>query len=399
MNRLSMLLIASQISTENHLTNCGARLSVHRIKVISVIGARPQFIKAAAICRAVSTYNASGYSSVIDHVLMHTGQHYDQNMSDVFFDELDIPQPDYNLGVGSASHGVQTGRMLEAIEEILLKEQPDWILVYGDTNSTLAGALAAVKLHIRVGHIEGGLRSFNRKMPEEINRVLTDHIATLIFCPTERAVENLTREGVTSGVKMVGDVMYDCALFYAKKAEERENDVLERFNISRKNYLLATVHRAENTDNLERLESIFRAFQEVGTTDCPIILPIHPRTAEKIRSISNNSSKNIHLVPPVSYIEMVALERNSRIILTDSGGIQKEAFFHGIPCVTLRDETEWVETIEMGGNILAGADTSSIVKSVQRMLEINHEGTKKTNVYGDGKSSVAIVKALFEFQA
>ena len=254
-------------------------MQLERLKVISVIGARPQFIKAAAICRAVACYNRSTSSDSIDHHLVHTGQHYDENMSKVFFDELDIPRPDYNLGVGSGSHGAQTGKMLELIESILFESQPDWVLVFGDTNTTLAGALAATKLHIPVGHVEGGLRSYNRLMPEEINRVLTDHISSRIFCPSERADKNLRREGIESGVEIVGDVMYDCALYYADKVSEIEEEVLARYNLEQGCYFLATVHRAENTDNPERLRGIIQSLDEISKRyNQPVLYPIHPRT-------------------------------------------------------------------------------------------------------------------------
>lgn len=363
------------------------------LKVTSIIGARPQFIKAAAICRAVAGYNGSAGRDLVDHHLIHTGQHYDGNMSKVFFDELDIPRPDYNLGVGSGSHGAQTGKMLERIESILFESQPDWVLVFGDTNTTLAGALASAKLHIPVAHIEGGLRSYNRLMPEEINRVLTDHISSRIFCPTERAVKNLQLEGIEKGVEIVGDVMYDCALYYADKVNAMQDEVLDRYNLRRGSYFLATVHRAENTDDLSKMEAIFSAFNTIASPDCPIFMPIHPRTARKFKSISSNASNNLNLTDPVSYMEMVVLEKNARLILTDSGGVQKEAYFHGIPCVTLREETEWFETVEVGRNVLTGADTSKIISAAEKMRKQPYQAVNN-GVYGNGESSLAIVKSL-----
>lgn len=317
------------------------------MKIASVVGARPQFIKTAAVSRALRAIEG------VKETLIHTGQHYDANMSSVFFEELEIPHPDYNLGIGSATHGAQTGRMLEAIEGVLLKEKPDWVLVYGDTNSTLAGALAAVKLHIPVAHVEAGLRSFNRRMPEEINRVLTDHASDLLFAPTQTAVENLQREGIPDArIKLVGDVMYDAALYYGAKAE-RQSRILNALKLEPKGYILATIHRAENTDDPLRLRAIFDSLAEIAH-EIKVVLPLHPRTRAALvqASLYDKAAQSICLIEPVGYLDMMMLEKNARLIATDSGGVQKEAFFYHVPCVTLREETEWVELVELGWNYL-----------------------------------------------
>jgi len=357
-------------------------------RVIGIVGARPQFIKAAAVSRAIAEYNRKSANCAITHKIIHTGQHYDKDMSQVFFDELDIPEPHYNLGVGSASHGRQTGQMLEKIESILLKEKPYYVLVYGDTNSTLAGALAAAKLHIPVAHIEAGLRSFNRKMPEEINRVLTDHLSSLLFCPTATAVKNLQAEGITKGVHLVGDVMYDCILFYREKAKAIEPGLLDRLGVSRGSYFLATIHRAENTDNTERLRNIFAAFAAISRGNYPVLIPLHPRTKKKIAEIGLTSSNGIRILEPVSYLEMLALESNARLILTDSGGVQKEAYWFRVPCVTLRDETEWVETIESGWNTLAGTNVVHISEAVHKSFESLHDVWEPLYEKGDSAGKI-----------
>jgi len=304
------------------------------MKVVSVIGARPQFIKAAPVGQTLRA---------VDHteVLVHTGQHYDDDMSAVFFRELEIPEPDYNLGVGSGLHGWQTGQMLIRIEEVLLAEKPDWVLVYGDTNSTLAGALAAVKLRAPLAHVEAGLRSFNREMPEEHNRVLTDHCSDLVFCPTQTAVDNLAREGITQGVHLVGDMMYDAVLQFAEIARQRST-ILQDLGLEPKGYLVATVHRPYNTDVPENLRNILTAFLEIGE---PIVFPVHPRTRRKIAQLDGTfglerATRNVRMIEPVGYLDMLVLEQNARLILTDSGGMQKEAYFFSVPCVTLRPETE-----------------------------------------------------------
>lgn len=363
------------------------------MKIVTVVGARPQFVKAAVVSRAISNHNAK-YGSAIREVIIHTGQHYDHNMSDVFFDEMRIPQPDYHLGVCDRSHGAMTGRMLEEIEKVILKEMPDVLLVYGDTNSTLAGALAAAKLHVPVAHVEAGLRSFNMKMPEEINRILTDRVSTFLFCPTEAAVKNLVNEGISNGSKApfvanVGDVMYDAVLYYRKIARPTDGTagLVAKFD---GNFYLATVHRAENTDDPERLRNIVAAFEEIAQSK-PIVLPLHPRTKRKIGEFGL-SLKGVEVVAPVGYFDMLILLDNCRAVFTDSGGLQKEAYFFGKPCVTLRDETEWVELVEEGFNCLAGADRDAVVdsekKSCDRLVDSSRE------LYGNGKAGTRIVNTL-----
>lgn len=360
--------------------------------ILSIVGARPQFIKVAALSRAIAEHNRKFRDCPIAEKIIHTGQHYDENMSQMFFDELEIPQPDYNLGVGSSSHGEQTGKMLERLEQTLLKEKPDWVLVYGDTNSTLAGALTAAKLHIPVAHVEAGLRSFNRRMPEEINRVVTDHISELLFCPTQTSVDNLAKEGISAGVHRVGDVMYDCILFYTKKTKPIEQKILERLRIQSKSYCLVTVHRAENTDDSKQLSNIFEALNEIATKDCPVVLPLHPRTIKHAHKHSLEFADWVKVIKPVSYLKMVALENNAKLILTDSGGVQKEAYWLGVPCITLRDETEWVETVESGWNILAGANKECIIDGVRhghRRRDVAPE-----SVYGNGNAANQICDIL-----
>jgi len=348
------------------------------MKVASIVGARPQFIKAAPLDRELRKDH--------QHVLIHTGQHYDYAMSAVFFDELGIPEPNYNLGVGSASHGKQTGEMLMGIEETLIREQPACVVVYGDTNSTLAGALAAAKLHLPLAHVEAGLRSFNRTMPEEINRVLTDHVADLLFCPTEIAVGNLAREGITEGVYNVGDVMYD-AVLQSMDAVERFSHLLDSLGLQSGSYLLATVHRASNTDDVEKLSSILQALND---TEEVVILPAHPRTRRAMERTGFRPSPHLRVLEPVSYLEMLNLEKNARLVLTDSGGVQKEAYFFGVPCVTLREETEWAETVQAGWNSLVGADKTRILDAVGTFRP---QG-QRPKVFGDGKASEKIVRHL-----
>jgi UDP-GlcNAc3NAcA epimerase len=364
----------------------------HQMKIVSIIGARPQFIKAAAVSRAMIEQDKNSTERAITEVIVHTGQHYDKNMSQLFFDELNIPQPDYNLGIGSGFHGEQTGKMLEKIESVLMREEPDFCLVYGDTNSTLAGALAAAKLSIRIAHVEAGLRSFNRKMPEEINRVVTDHISDLLFCPTETSMVNLSKEGITTGIHLIGDVMFDCMSYYIKKARAVEQKTLKGLDIRPKSYYLATVHRAENTDDSMRLTHIFQAFEEITTEDCPIILPLHPRTMKYAQKHGLKYTNCVRVIQPVSYLEMVVLEKNARLILTDSGGVQKEAYWLSVPCITLRDETEWTETVESGWNILAGADRSSIIDAVRDGHSRWHGN--RESVYGNGNAAGQICKVL-----
>ncbi len=319
-------------------------------------------------------------------VLVHTGQHYDGNMSAVFFDELGIPEPDVNLGIGSGRHGAQTGAMLTGIEDVLLEEQPDWVLVYGDTNSTLAGALAAAKLHIPVAHVEAGLRSFNRAMPEEINRVIADHLSDLLLCPSQTAVDNLVAEGITRGVHLVGDVMAD-ALAFAVERAQNHSDVLERLGLAEGHYLLATVHRAENTDDATRLRNILAVFDAL---DEPVIFPVHPRTRQAINILGYSPAPHVQLIEPVGYLDMVMLEQSARLILTDSGGIQKEAYWLGVPCVTLRDETEWVETVEAGWNVIVGADRMRIVQVARSFTPpLAHP-----SLYGDGETARRCVRLM-----
>jgi UDP-GlcNAc3NAcA epimerase len=362
------------------------------VKITTVVGARPQFIKAAAVSRAMAAFNASAAGPRLQERLVHTGQHYDDNMSKVFFDELDIPRPAANLEVGSGPHGRQTGLMLERLEQDLQADRPDWVLVYGDTNSTLAGALAAAKLHVPVAHVEAGLRSFNRRMPEEINRVVADCLSTLLLCPTATAVANLAREGVTAGVHDVGDVMYDSVLFNAALAE-RSSTVLARVGLTPKTFYLATVHRAENTDDPSRLAGIIEAFGGVGV---PLVLPLHPRTRKTLGAGLARLGGGVRVVDPVPYLDMLILEKNARIILTDSGGVQKEAYWFGVPCVTLRDETEWVELVETGCNRLVGADADAILAAVGTFEAKGAAlpAARPSDLYGDGHSADKIVGIL-----
>jgi UDP-GlcNAc3NAcA epimerase len=325
------------------------------MKVVTVVGARPQFIKCAPVSRELRKEHTE--------ILVHTGQHYDYGMSDVFFEELAIPEPDYHLGVGSGNHGEQTGKMLAEIEKVLIAEKPDRVIVYGDTNSTLAGALAAAKLHVPVAHVEAGLRSFDRRMPEEINRVMTDHLSDLLFCPTPTAVENLRAEGIIEGVFLVGDVMAD-ALHYNRERAERQSRILDSLGLEPKSYFVLTVHRASNTDDREAMASILSA---VGETDMPVIFPIHPRTSKCLEEhgLADSVPANVRLLEPLPYLDMLRLMVGAHRILTDSGGIQKEAYMLGVPCITLRDKTEWVETIHDGWNVLTGSERSAIVRTIQ----------------------------------
>ena len=360
------------------------------MKITTIIGARPQFIKAAVVSRAIADSNklVASNSSLVTEVIVHTGQHYDHNMSEVFFKELEIPEPHLNLEVGSGYHGQQTGQMLIKLEEVMLSEKPDWVLVYGDTNSTLAGALAAVKLHIPVAHVEAGLRSFNKSMPEEHNRVLTDHCSDLLFCPTSAAVKNLKIEGVANGVHRVGDVMFDSVLFNTELATKRSK-ILETLKLQNKAYALATVHRAENTDDSPRLQAIFEALEKISSESLRVVLPLHPRT-RKLYDALRFSGAKIKIIEPVSYLDMLQLEQQARLILTDSGGVQKEAYWMKVPCITLRDETEWIETVEAGWNILAGADRDKIVESAKT----DRKPSKQYPAYGDGKAGEKIVDIL-----
>ena len=351
------------------------------MKVVTIVGARPQFIKAAPVSKAL---REAGHTEFI----LHTGQHYDYGMSQVFFDELDLPAADVNLNVRSGNHGQQTGQMLVGIEEVLLAEKPDWVLVFGDTNSTLAGALAAVKLHIPLAHVEAGLRSYNREMPEEHNRVLTDHCADLLFCPTKTAVENLAKEGLTKGVHEVGDPMYDAVRMFSDKARQRST-ILNDLDLKKGDYLLATIHRAYNTDDLQTLEAIFSALTSIPE---PVVFPIHPRTRQKLMEYrlldQVSAGGNLKLIDPLTYLDMLTLEQNARMILTDSGGVQKEAYFFGVPCLTLRPETEWVETVESGWNLLVGIEPDRILAGLQHTFPAPNQ---QPALFGDGRSAHAIV--------
>jgi len=349
------------------------------MKVASIVGARPNFIKLAPLSKEL---RKEGF----DEIIIHTGQHYDYEMNKIFFDELGIPEPDYHLEVGSGTHAYQTGEMLKGIEKVLLKEEPDLVLVYGDTNSTLAGALATAKLHIKIGHIEAGLRSYDKMMPEEINRVLTDHCSDLLFCPTKRAVENLKKEGISKGVYMVGDVMVDILKDCIEIAEKRSR-ILDELDLKPKDYYLATVHRAENTDNFERMKNIVDALCDIGN----VVFPCHPRTEKMLKKFGLwGSLREIKVINPVGYLDMLMLEKNASKIITDSGGIQKEEYILKVPCITLRDTTEWVETVEDGWNVLVGADKEKIIKTIndfrfvgdQRNVFGNYASKKIVNIIG-----------------
>ncbi len=376
------------------------------IKILTVIGARPQIIKAAALSRAIQ----ADFADKIEEVILHTGQHYDDNMSQVFFDEMGIPPPDYNLNVGSGSHGKQTASMIRGIEEAIEKENPDYLVLYGDTNSTLAGALAAAKLGVRVVHIEAGLRSFNKSMPEEINRITCDHCSTLLFSPTKAGVDNLFREGFPlnsappynvdhPGVFHCGDVMYDNALYFSKIAE-KESDILNKLELEGKSFILSTIHRDNNTDIPERLQAIFSAILRIATDENEtIVLPLHPRTMKMLdRQLEKNtldhirSSKNIKLIPAVSFLEMIMLEKHSKMILTDSGGVQKESYFYHKPCIIIRQETEWVEIVENGSAIIADADEERILSAYKQFTA--SPPTSFPPLYGDGRAAWFICETL-----
>jgi len=352
-------------------------------RLLTIVGARPQFIKAGPLNRALAT---AGH----DEVVVHTGQHYDGNMSDVFFDELDLRRPAYHLGVGSGGHGAQTGAMLARIEEVMLAERPDQVIVYGDTNSTLAGALAAAKLHIPVIHVEAGLRSFDRRMPEELNRIVVDHLASLLLAPSEVAAAHLRAEGVTEGVHVVGDVMAEALAHAAARAASRSS-ALEDLGLREGGYLLATLHRAENTDDPVRLRAILDAFDAI---DEPIVFPVHPRTAKALAAAkwprANGVGHHVRLIEPVGYLDMVRLQQGARAIVTDSGGVQKEAYWLARPCITLRDSTEWIETVQAGWNILAGAVTARIVQAVKTLAP----PAERPLLYGDSQAAHRIAALI-----
>jgi UDP-GlcNAc3NAcA epimerase len=355
------------------------------IKIVTIVGARPQFIKAAAVSREFSKHKE------IQEIILHTGQHFDKNMSDVFFEEMQIPKPHYNLNIHGLSHGAMTGQMIEGIEKILLKEKPDYVLVYGDTNSTIAGALAAKKLHIKVIHVEAGLRSFNMQMPEEINRVLTDRISDVLFCPTDAAVENLINEGMNKfpvTIVKSGDVMQDAALFYAEQAEKKSTIIND---LALEDFILCTIHREENTNSIENLKKIIQALNSINK-EIQVIVPLHPRT----KNILSNEKIDIDfkLIEPVGYFDMIMLLKHCKLVITDSGGLQKEAFFFQKNCVTLRNETEWIELVANGYNQLAGCDAEKIYNAYKTMLEHKKDFTK--NLYGNGKACEIIVSTLLK---
>ncbi|MBS0617810.1 MAG: UDP-N-acetylglucosamine 2-epimerase (non-hydrolyzing) [Spirochaetes bacterium] len=363
-------------------------MSPDKKKILTIVGARPQFIKAAVVSRRLKQ------ADWVQEIIVHTGQHYDPEMSDIFFSEMDIPTPGYNLEIGSGSHGTQTGKMMQAIEEVFLKEKPDCVLVYGDTNSTLAGALVAAKLHITLAHVESGLRSGNKKMPEEINRICTDHVSDLLFVPTDTARQNLLHEGCAkSSIAMSGDVMYDAALFYATKSND---DILSELGLKPQCFLLATIHRAENTDSPQRLDAIFAALAELAH-EIDVVLPLHPRTKRLLaeRNFQNPNPERLRIIGPVSYLQMIALEKNCALIATDSGGVQKEAYFFGRPCITLRDETEWVELVNAGYNRLAEANKDKILAAYRHFMKNKPEF--KGSFYGKGDAGQLIVSRLHAY--
>lgn len=349
------------------------------MRIATIVGARPEFVQLAPLNRALRPWH--------NVCLIHTGQHYDFSMSGQFFEELSLPPPDYHLECGSASHGVQTARMLEAVEQVLLKERPDWVVVFGDTNTTLAGALVAAKLHIPLAHVEAGLRSFNRHMPEEINRVVTDHISNHLFCPTARACENLKNEGVTYGVEVVGDVMYDIQLQVQPLLDERMQVLLPALNVSSQQYILATVHRPINTDDAVAMRTIADA---LNSLEWPVLFPLHPRTRKHLKDYGITWGKHVQLIEPLGYLDMLTLERSAYRILTDSGGVQKQAFFFAVPCVTLREETEWMETVESGWNVLVGSRYQAILEAVY----LPKPALPRTNPFGDGDAAIRIAQRL-----
>jgi len=364
------------------------------MRILTVVGARPQFIKAAVVSRAVEAWNQT-HGGGLEELIVHTGQHYDAQMSDVFFDEMRIPQPAAHLGIGGLSHGAMTGRMLEAIEQTILRERPDVVLVYGDTNSTLAGALAAAKLLVPVAHVEAGLRSFNRRMPEEVNRVLADQISEVLFAPTRTAVANLLRESIPAErIHQIGDVMFDASLFYAAIARERSG-VMARLGLARGGYVLATTHRQENTDDPERMAAVFGGLAAIAR-DTRVVLPLHPRTRESLagNAAAAAAAKALDLIDPVGYLDMVMLEENAAVIATDSGGVQKEAYFYGVPCVTLRDETEWVELVEIGVNRLAPPSSAEVVSGAIAQALSDRRSLRKEQLYGAGDAGAKIVQVL-----
>jgi UDP-GlcNAc3NAcA epimerase len=357
------------------------------MKIITVIGARPQFIKASALSREFRKHPE------IEEILVHTGQHFDTNMSGIFFSEMNIPEPKYNLDIHSLSHGAMTGLMLSEIEKVLLLEKPDYVLVYGDTNSTLAGALAAQKLHIKVIHVEAGLRSFNMQMPEEVNRILTDRISSLLFCPTQQAIDNLYTEGYKNfdcSIFLSGDVMQDNAIYYAGIAATKSG-ILQELNLEPEKYLLCTIHRAENTDNPDNLNQIISALNTLGK-DFGVVVPLHPRTRKILET--GGQKLNFRTIDPVGYLDMINLISLSKLVLTDSGGLQKEAYFFDKFCVTMREQTEWTELVENGVNILTGADSEKIIKAVRELSGLAFP--RIPELYGNGEASASICRSILE---
>ena len=354
------------------------------MRIVTVVGARPQFVKAAPVSWALRRAG-------IDELIVHTGQHYDSSMSKVFFQEMGIPEPYVNLGVGSGLHGWQTAKMLEAVEDVLIRLKPDWTLVYGDTNSTLAGALAAAKLRIRLAHIESGLRSYNREMPEEHNRILTDHCSDLLFCPTKTAVHNLRKEGIDLGVHWVGDTMFD-ALLHFQEIAAAKSTVLQDLNLTPGSYYVATLHRPYNIDNPGALAGLLDG---LGSLQEKVVFPLHPRTRKSMVNLlpARDFASNIILIQPVGYLDMLMLERNARAIITDSGGVQKEAFFFAVPCITVRPETEWVETVQSGWNVLVAADSNAVASAVRRGAPPQK---CPPALFGDGKASNRIIATLID---
>jgi len=357
------------------------------MKLLTIIGARPQFVKAAALSREIKKYPQ------LQEIIVHTGQHFDANMSDIFFEEMEIPKPHYHLNINGLSHGAMTGQMLEKLEEVMVKEKPDVVLVYGDTNSTIAGALAAKKLHIKVAHVEAGLRSFNMQMPEEINRILTDRISDWLFCPTDAAIENLKQEGfehINCKVIKTGDVMEDASLFYAQKAAEKSN-IIHQLKLTEQSFILATIHRAENTDNINNLTHIIQALNELNQTN-PVIVPLHPRTKKLIDQHQLNPTFTI--VEPLGYFDMIMLLKHCALVVTDSGGLQKEAFFFGKFCITTREQTEWVELVEHGYNFIAGTNPEKIILLAKEKLTATYP--TRLNLYGNGQACKNICEALVQ---
>jgi UDP-N-acetylglucosamine 2-epimerase len=377
------------------MSHFGARHDPSRVTWISVVGARPQFVKLAPVCRAIELHNAKSDVPLIEHKIIHTGQHYDREVAELLFEQMAIPQPDYNLGVGSSSHGTQLGRMLQRMEPLLREEEVNWVIVYGDTNSTLAAALLAARLKIPLAHVEAGCRSGDLSMPEEQNRIVADHLSQILLVASQSSLDNLRREGIGGDtdpyhrrVVLAGDVMYDALLQHLAYAERRLDNNLKLFELERRGYYLLTLHRAENTNDRQRLSSILKAIKSL---DLPVLFPVHPRTRQVLAASGISLNGNIRAVPPLGFLEMIAIEKHARKILTDSGGVQKEAFYLGVPCVTLRERTEWPETVACGANRIAGVELDSIQKAVADNGLSDWSGSTP---YGNGKSAETIVQQL-----